>query len=181
VASRPPETTIEEKPKPTVAFHAIFGSPDHSELQPVSLDDPFRFGPRHCGQSAAIEELASRIRLKVQNGTSFMKRRREEIRRDAGERQAGIASSESFWTRTVRGYGLDKGKMDSAVDEILEPKRGNEVSRQVFSKVENVYGNAERAYGLTERVNGNAEHVYGTSEHPNGEAKRLYRCAKRPN
>jgi hypothetical protein len=103
-----------------------------------------------------------------------MKRRREEIRRDAGERQAGIASSESFWTRTVRGYGLDKGKMDSAEDEILEPKRGNEVSRQVFAKVENVYGNAERAYGLTERV-------YGTSEHPNGDAKRLYRCAKRPN
>src|SRR4030095_10136734 len=58
---RSPTTAGVEKPEPmSVAFHCNLGpSLGHSFSRPVSVETPFRWGPRHWGQSSAWRHAGS--------------------------------------------------------------------------------------------------------------------------
>jgi len=66
----------EEKPVPTEARQRIFGPALGQAALSFSEAIPFRFGPRHCGQSSAHEILMSKAAKRTK---AHRLRRREAI------------------------------------------------------------------------------------------------------
>ena len=58
---------IEEKPVPTDARHRTLGPSADQEALTLSEETPLRFGPRHCGQSAAGEFAASSAAVTIKH------------------------------------------------------------------------------------------------------------------
>src|SRR5262249_3970354 len=53
VYARLPTTATEDYPSPPGTFHSNFGPSFGQVVSTFSGDEPLRFGPSHCGQSAA--------------------------------------------------------------------------------------------------------------------------------
>src|SRR5436190_781144 len=65
----PPADTGEDCPGPASIFHKTFGSVGSLSIAWfLSMTTPSRFGPRHCGQSAAYVE-AARTRSEEQSAS----------------------------------------------------------------------------------------------------------------
>src|SRR5262245_12213709 len=58
--------TLEKPPPIPVAFQAKFGPPcGHCFSNPLSVECPSRFSPRHCGQSPAVAPAAPSTKAQI--------------------------------------------------------------------------------------------------------------------